>query len=177
MSFWATITNFLMNMPFWAIVEPDEGAVFLRGGKLHKTLTTGFYFKWPLYDRVRKIPCKEQVIDLKNQVVTTNDGTTVATSGAVKYRVDDAKQAILEVYDWDVSLRTLAISVIAERISKTAYTDLQIDDVEQDVQDSLEVESAGWGLEILSVWLTDFAQCKVYRIMTDEAAAPVIVED
>ena len=115
--------DFLLNMPPFGIVYPDEGGIFLRGGKYKRTLSAGFYWKWPFYDRIRKTNIKDQVINLPNQSITTIDRKILALSGTVRYEIEDAKKAILDVLDYDSSLQNLAMSLIAEYTTRAENID------------------------------------------------------
>lgn len=163
-----TLVRFLFNIPPWAFVFPDENGILLRGGKYKKTLTAGFYLKWPLYDRVQKIYIKEQIVNLPNQSVTTIDGTVLAISGTIRYEVSDGKKALLNVLNYDQSLQNLGLGTIAAYVSRVSQNSCTYSEIEREVLDELQSESEDWGLEILDFKLTDLAVHKVYRIMTQD---------
>lgn len=163
--FFSAISRFLLNIPPWAVIQPDEGGVFLRGGKYKRTLFTGFYLKWPIYDIVIKTPVKEQVINLPNQSITTKDDVLLAISGVIKYEIFDPKKAILNVQDYDESLQNLAMGTIASYVRRTSG---DYDDIEKEVLEELKMEADNWGIDILDFLITDFAEHKVFRIMTQD---------
>ena len=67
MSFWLKITEVLLNAPPFGIIFPNEGGVFIRGGKFKGVIWEGFYWKWPFYDSIRKVIVKQQRVNLPNQ--------------------------------------------------------------------------------------------------------------
>lgn len=169
MSFWAKLTEFLLNVPPWATVFPNEGGVFLRGGKYKETLTAGFYIKWPIYDVVQKLNVTTQPINLPNQSIITKDDHTVAASGAIEYSIGDARKAILCVLNFDVSLQNLAMGTIAHYLNRKNYADcMDISGIEREVLGVLEKRVESWGLCITDFLITDLAEHKVFRVMSKD---------
>jgi regulator of protease activity HflC (stomatin/prohibitin superfamily) len=174
MQLFTKITEFLLNVPPFKVVLQNEGGVFLRGGKYRKTLKPGFYWKLPLYDYIQKICVTQQVVNLPNQSLTAKDGRVLALSGTLKYQIEDVRKALLNVYDYDQSLINLAMSALGEYVSlsnDTSYESICIE-----VTESIQSDAEEWGIDILDFWLTDFAEHKVYRIMTLDAPTVVIDE-
>jgi regulator of protease activity HflC (stomatin/prohibitin superfamily) len=169
------IVELLLNLPPFKIVFQNEQGVFLRGGKYKRTLKPGFYWKFPLYDYIQKVCVVQQVVNLPNQSLTTKDSRVLALSGTLKYQLSDAKQALLNVYDYDVSLQNVAMSALGEYISTAEKIDYN--EICSDVTETIQGEAENWGIEILDFWLTDFAEHKVYRIMSLDAPQPVIVDE
>jgi len=167
MNFLASIIAWLQNVPPFGVVMPDEGGVYIRGGRYKRTLAPGFYLKWPIYDSIKTVSVKEQVVELASQSVTAKDGRTLALGGAIKYEVSDPRKALLEVYDYDTSLSNLALGVIASYVSRAK--DASYDAICREVLSELQVEAESWGLEILDFWLTDNAKHRVIRLMQDRA--------
>lgn len=177
MSLWSALAQFLLKVPPFRVIWPDQQGIWLRGGKYLRTVTGGFYWKWPIYDEIPFIRVKEQVINLPNQSVSSKDGTIYAASGAIKYEVRDGRRALLEVVDYDTSLQNLAMGVIGEYICGSRSEECRPVDICREVQDALEVDAEKWGLEILDFWLTDFAEHKVYRIMSHDIPIGFIEPD
>lgn len=175
MALWANLAEFLLKIPPYAIINPDERGVFMRGGRYRRNLSPGFYFKWPIYDEVKIIPVKEQVINLPNQSVTTKDGKQLALSGAIRYEVDGPSRALLNVLDYDTSLQNLAMSVLASFVSRVNADRCDYDTLCKEVLEELQSEAENWGLEVMDFWLTDFVEHKVYRIMTHDT--PIILDE
>lgn len=173
--FLAKITDFLLTIPPWTVVFPDEHGIFIRGGKYTRTLLPGFYFKYPVYDTIRKMNVKEQIIDLPSQSVTNRLGKILALSGTIRYQVYDAKKAMLDVLDYDESIQNLAMSLIAEFVSQTERCKHQ--DICESVLSDLNAAADRWGIEVLDFWLTDYAEHKVYRIMGDMGSNTVMIDE
>ena len=161
------ICDFLTNVPPFAVVFPDEGGVFLRGGKYKKTVYSGFYFKIPFYDTIAKIPIKEQVIDLPSQSLTAKDGKQKVIELTIRYEITDPYKAIISVQDYDRSLQNLAMGVAGEYISLIPSEDCTYGNIRKEVLDELKIESAEWGLDVLDVKLKTFANHRVFRLLGD----------
>lgn len=167
------ILEYLLELlPVWLIFA-DEGGIFLRGGRYRATLKPGIYFKIPLLDRIWTIKVIEQTVNLPNQSVTTRDGKTLAVSGAVRYEIEDAKKALLSIYNYDTSIQNIAMATIASVISRTPYSDCKYDFIAQEAFEELQAEAEGWGIEIDDVWLTDLVVHKAYRLMMADVPVPV----
>lgn len=162
----AKLLELLLNAGFITIVQPDQVAVLVRFGRFKRSLAGGFYWKWPLLDTVRKTPCKDQSIDLKNQHVQSQQGITYAISGYILYRVIDAQKDILEVHDYDVSLPRYVMHEIASAVS-IPDNEPRMRDIEQIVSESISDQAEHWGLDILEFGLTDFSRAKVIRLVQE----------
>jgi len=177
MDFWSKLTEFLLNIPPYAIVMPNEGGVYLRGGRHRKTLGEGFYWKWPIYDIVQKCVVTTQVINLPNQSVTTQDGHIMAVSGAIEYSISDARKALLCIQDYDTSLQNLGMALICHYLNRQSLKTCGISDLEKDVLRGLRVRVDDWGLCISKFWVTDFAEHKVYRIMAHDTPVSLFLPE
>lgn len=177
MELWTSITKLLLNVPPWAFVYPNEGAVFLRGGKYRTTLSAGFYWKLPVYDSIQKLDVTTQVINLPNQSVTSKDKHCVAASGAIEYSISDARKALLCVQDFDTSLQNLAMGTIAHYLNRKNYEECtEISGLEREVLEALRRRVKEWGLFITKFWITDLAEHKVYRIMSHDTPVSLLVD-
>ena len=157
------------------MVFPDEEGIFLRGGKYKKKLSAGFYFKYPVYDHVEKLGIKEQIVDLPSQSVTTPEGKIIALSGTIRYEIKSAKKALLNVLDYDDSIKNLTMSLIAEYVSKArepGYEDIRVA-----VLEDLSEAAEQWGIEVLDFWLTTYAEHKVYRILGQDTLNTLVMNE
>jgi len=162
---WATIAEVLTNIPPFGVVFPDEGGVFLRGGKFKCAVEAGFYWKWPYYDSIRKIDTKEQVVDLDNEAVSTRDGITLGLSGVVTYEVENPRLAILNVRDYDESLQTIATQHLCSYVSRLRFADLTYDNICAEVLSELRVSGTMWGLDVTEFGLNEFSKVRVLRLL------------
>lgn len=157
------IVDLFKNLPPFAIIQPDEVGVFTRLGKFKRSLGNGFYWKLPILDMIRKTASKEQTIDLANQTIESKVGESYTVSGYLKYRVVDPAKALLEVFDYDVSLPRQAMCEIAcivgtmERPTQARVTEA--------VTESIDEYAEQWGLEILEFGVVEFTRTITIRLM------------
>lgn len=164
--------------PRFNSVFPNEGGVFLRMGRYKRTLEPGLYFCLPIIDEVQKLDVTPQVINLPNQSITTKDSRTLAVSGAVEYSIYDPKKALLQVQNFDASLQNLSMGIIANYVKQRSYQDcIKIDGLEQEVIDRIKDRAGDWGLKVTKFWITDLAEHRVYRLMTQDSPAVILPED
>jgi len=164
--------------PRFAALFPNEGGVFLRMGKYKKTLGPGLYFCFPIIDEIQKLDVTPQVINLPNQSVTTKDSKTLAISGAVEYSICDPRKALLEVQNFDASLQNLSMGIIGDYIKQRSYQDcIKLNGLEGKVIGGIRDRASDWGLKVTRFWITDLAQHRVYRLMTQDTPTMVLPKE
>ena len=151
-------------------VLPDEGGVRITFGRIVKTLKPGWYTYWPPIQHVQKIGVTPQCVDLRPQSVLTSDNKDMVISGAILYKISDARKAILEVQDYDRSVQTLALGVIAEFMGGHSSEKLEIPILRELILTKVREEAQGFGLKIMRVYITDLGSCKNLRILGEVEA-------
>jgi len=146
-------------------VQPDEGGVRITLGRKVKTLKPGWYLYWPPIQHVEKISIPPQCVDLRAQSVLTIDNKDMSISGAILYKISDARKAILDVQDYDRSIQALSLGVILEYACSHRSDDLNIETLRDLIVTKIREEAAGLGLKIMRVYITDIGNCKNLRIM------------
>ena len=177
---WLTrlIDRLLSIFPRLVIIAPDETGVrytpkIVRG--IYVTnLTPGYWIYWPLIQNIEIIKCKTQIVDLRPQSIATKDDQELIISGAIKYRVISARKALLEVYDYDKNVQTLALGVIAKFANQKTYDECKsIKDLEAELLRGVREAAAGFGLKIMQVYITDLCRAKSFRIMGETQIVPI----
>lgn len=152
--------------PRLQMVEPSEGGVRITFGKYVKTLKPGWYVFWPVIQSCDTVDVVPQVVDLRPQSCLTGDMRDVVISGGVKYRVTDARKAMLDVADYDKDIQVMSLGIIADFISKHLFEDINEFDALTDViLTGIREEAAGMGLKIMKVYITDIGTNKNIRMM------------
>lgn len=164
--------------PRFGTIFPNEKGVFLRMGRYKRSLEPGLYFCFPIIDEIQKLDVTPQVINLPNQSVTTKDSKALAISGTVEYSISNPRKALLEVQNFDASLQNLSMGVIANYVKGRSYQDcIKLNGLEQEIVKEIKNKACEWGLEVTTFWVTDLAEHKVYRLMTQDTPTAVIPED
>lgn len=158
------------------MVDPDESAVRVTArwpwsGVWIKDLEAGLYWYVPLFQHCESIKIKVQVKDLRCQSVWTKDGHELAISGTIRYRVDNARKAILEVFDPDENVQNTGLKIIFRFVTQRELSNLRgsLADLEREILSGLRDASRGWGLKIEDVGLTDIGRTRNIRLLTNES--------
>jgi len=152
------------------LVDPDESGVRVTLGKYVKELIPGWYIFLPLIQTCEKIKVVTQVVDLRPQSVRTIDGKEIILSGAVKYKVTSAKDAILNLYNYDANIQTLALGIIFDYVSSKSSEETEfVNYLKQEILRGLREASRGWGLKIEQIYLTDIGKVRNLRILLNES--------
>ena len=171
---WLTrlIDRLLSIFPRLVIVAPDESGVRctpkLADGVYITPLTPGWWLYWPLIQQIETIRCKTQVKDLRPQSVWTLDRVEMTVSGAIRYRVRSAQKALLEVFDYDQNIQAVALGIIQQYIREHELQNLNTQRIEAEVLKGVREASAGWGLYIEKVYITDIGRTWNIRLLTNE---------
>ena len=168
---WLTnlINRILAIFPRIVIIAPDEAGVrctphLIRGIRI-TDLVPGWWFYWPVFQQFVAIKVKTQVVDLRPQSVWTADGRELVISGSIKYRVDSAAKAILDVFDYDENICTLALGIIFDFVNGQTLDELNTIQLRDEILKGLREASRGWGLKMEQVYLTDIGRVKNIRLL------------
>ena len=156
------------------LVNPDEGGVRITLGSQYCSTPPGWYVYWPLIQGVEKIVVTPQVIDLRVQSVFTKDRKDMCFGGGIMYRVDDPVKAILKVQDYDKSLYTLALGIVAEYINEHDYNDCIIKGIREEILKGIREAATGWGLKIMKMYVTDFGTTWNLRLLTNRPIETIL---
>ncbi len=159
------------------LVNPDEGGVRITLGSRYHPTPPGWYLYLPLIQDCFNITVTPQVVDLRAQSVFTKDRHDLCIGGGIMYRVDDAVKAMLKVQDYDKSLYTLALGIIANHMNEHDLADCTIAGIREAVLKGVRDDAAGWGLKIMRVYITDFGTTRNLRVLTDRPVGTVLDED
>jgi len=165
------------------MVDPDEGGVRITArwpfaGVWIKDLGAGLYWYVPLFQHIEAVKVKVQVKDLRCQSVWTKDGHELAISGTIRYRVDNAKKAILEVFEYDENIQNTGLKIIFRFVTQRGLDELRgcLADLEREILSGLREASRGWGLKIEDVGLTDIGRTRNLRLLTNESLMTIKTE-
>ena len=153
-------------IPSLWLVDPDESGVRTTCGTRVKDTPPGWYLLWRVIQAAEKIKVVPQVIDLRGQSITTKDGKSILISGAVQYKVTNARKAILEVYDYDSNLQNIALGVLARYVAAHTYDECrEVGALEKEVLSGVRDAASGWGLRIMRCYLTDMCESRCIRVV------------
>lgn len=166
---------FFRFVPQIFLVAPDEAGVRitpkLRKGVWVRDLEPGWWLYWPVLQSAEKIRVKTQVVDLRPQSVWTADRHEVVISGCIKYRVENARKALLDVFDFDANIQTLALGIIFDFVTARELGDLKqnLQSLKSEILKGVRETSRGWGLRVEAIYLTDIGKVRNLRLLTNES--------
>ena len=159
-------------------VQPDEAGVRITLGNKVKAIGPGPWLYWPVVQDITVVTVTPQVVDLRGQS-SISSGRDYVISGAIMYRIDSAEKAILAVQDFDQSLQTLSLGIIA---NYSKLHDLSQPDafelLQTEILKGVREAASGWGLKIMKVYLTDLGNVTNIRVIGGYTTViPVVGEE
>ena len=138
------------------IVPQGEVWTVERFGAYTRMLNPGLHFLLPFIDRIgRRLNVQEQVLDIPEQSVITNDNATVTVDGVIYYRVLEADKAAYQVADLPRALDTLAMTNIRAVIGALELdaTLSSRDGINTSLLAILDGATSAWGVKVSRIEL------------------------
>ncbi len=157
MGLFTKLWEIICQIPPFIVVNHYELAVRLRFGKFTTPLGPGIHWRIPLVHEVITCDCKEAAIDLSSQVIGD-----MAVESTLRYEVEDAELALLEVTDYEDSLINFTIGLIGERMLIGNYTSKEL---AVEVLEDLQLEAETWGINVMRLKFSTFAKARVLRLL------------
>lgn len=154
-------------IPFW-IVKQTNNAVLLRFGKYKKILQPGFYWKWPFADEIISHHVMTALLSIPVQSLTTKDGQQIVVKAVVKYKVDDVKPLLLEIWDSTDAISDVTQSIVKKQIHMRTWQQCNDDDIDNEITKKLRVEIKKWGISIENVTMTDMGITPSIRLFNEQ---------
>lgn len=156
------------------VVRATHGAVKWVCGKKIVALEPGLHIWWPLTTEVEVIVTARQTLAIPDQVMTTKDGRKVSVKTLVVYRIPDVVRAIGKVnWDVDTTINDLTQSAVIRVIATHTYDEVMHGIADETITKTLTHETRRelrqFGVHISRCKLVDFAECKVFKLLTSQA--------
>ncbi|KKN66031.1 hypothetical protein LCGC14_0475090 [marine sediment metagenome] len=159
----------LSIFPRLYMVNPDEGGCRITLGRYTYPLIPGWYIYWPLIQQMAVIAVMPQVKDVRIQSVWSFDQVDLCIGLAIKYRIKNATAAIMKVQDYDQSLQNLALVACVDYITVSTRDEIQVVEMKDVITKALQAKARGWGIDVLSVGITDIGKTRNIRLLTNTA--------
>lgn len=144
----------------WIIIDQWQGGIILRLGIPHRVLTPGFHWKWPFIES----PATQNVVVtttvLSAQSIIAPDGKVYTAEGVVRWRIDDVKPYICDVWDSANVIIDSAKSSIAETIRGEG-----IDEISNKVTKKSRNTLKKYGIYVEEITITTLAPIKCIRLI------------
>lgn len=167
----------LMLFPRIAIIRATHGGVKWYWGKKAIPLNPGLHVYWPLTTEIEILPTARQTANIPTQVLTTKDDKKITIGIVVVYRINDVVLAFGKTnWDVDTTINDIAQAAVVSIIAGHTFDGLLAKIGEDTMNDRLtevaKKELSKFGVAVLECKLTDFAECRVLKIMFDTPKIP-----
>ncbi len=137
------------------IVRPVEQGIVEFLGRYSRTAGAGINLIIPVLFKMHKINITERRVDIDPQSIITKDKLNAEVDGVVYYKVVDAKKAIYEVNNFELSVPSLAKTTLRAVIGKMTLTEANEnrDEINSRVEEILDMEVSKWGINVVRVEL------------------------
>jgi len=142
----------LLSAAIKIVQEYERGGVF-RLGRFVGLRGPGLVFLIPFIERMRKMDLRVVTMDVPSQECITVDNVTVKVDAVVYFRVVDAANAILKVYDYAKATYLLAQTTLRNVVGQSALDELlaQRDRLNAKIQVSVDEGTDPWGIKVSMV--------------------------
>ena len=162
------------------VVDQYERAVVLRLGKFKRELGPGFHWLWPLaIECALKANVVPESNDLPAQAITTADGKNVVFSAVVVYQVRDVRKLLLETEDAETVLADASRGTLRRALCALDWDELRRggEQLDQELTQAVRSKAFRWGIEVLSVSLSDLSRTAVLRLVHDTDSRRAVYSD
>jgi membrane protease subunit HflC len=141
---------------FWVVVDEDEEAVLLRNGVFRNHLTPGLHWKIPMQiDRERVMKVVPDTYNMSPQALTTKDGKQIVVSLVVKFRISNARKALLEVTDMEGVIKDCALGATAQLVQANDWETVRSAAFKDELTKAARPDASECGVKIISVKFAD----------------------
>jgi len=167
----------LKFVPRIVIVRATHAGVKWRMGAKVQAMPPGLHWYWPLTTDVEILVTARQTNNVPMQVLMTKDRVKLVAGTVVVFKIRDIVQAIGK-NNWDVDTTVNDITqaalagVIAESTFDELLTGLSSGDLNTKLTHTVRKELRQFGVFVSRCKLGNFADCRVYKLVTTEKAQP-----
>ena len=147
----------------WQIIDEDEAGLILRLGKLNRTLTSGFHWKWPCLEQPRVCNTAVDILNLNEQTIETDDGAQVTISCVVNYHVHNPSKALLKITDYDECIADACYGEIGMAVADNLNEDLNTEEFRDLLRDLCHKQTVKFGVTINSVGIENLCKARALR--------------
>lgn len=153
----------------WTILTDDACGLVRRLGVTNRVLTRGWNWKWPVIEQALEVCSALDSIALREQSLTTRDGTQVTLRVVITYRVIDPVKWIVEVDNPETVLNDAGCLAASELVPELDAAEvLQGTEFVSKLARRVRARAKRWGVEIDGVGLADRTAAPTVRLMGDK---------
>ncbi len=139
------------------VVKQYEMGVLFRLGQAVGTRGPGLHVTVPIIDRMHRVSLRLITMPITGLKLVTSDNISVRGSAVAYYRVVDAMKSFVHLSDTNAAVDHLTQSAIRKVVAQRTVQQLLVDveGVSADIKTILDAATAEWGVQVISVELTD----------------------
>ena len=143
------------------IIRPTHRAAIETLGKYTRFQKSGITFIVPFIQKMYSVNITDQLVDVMRQEVITKDNLNCTVDAQVYFKVGNSehelKSALYQVNDYGVQIVQLARTTLRNVIGDNMFKDVnsQRGKLNQEVFDTMAVETKDWGITIVRVELKE----------------------
>jgi regulator of protease activity HflC (stomatin/prohibitin superfamily) len=162
----------LKFFPRIVIVRATHGGVKWKRGSRVKAMNPGLHLYWPLTTDIEVVVTARQTLSLPIQVLTTKDNKKVVVGTVVVYKIKDVVHAIGRMnWDVDTTINDITQAAVVNVVAKHTFQEIMDmignDSFTDQLTDAVRKELRPFGVSVRRCKLVDFADCKVYKLVTN----------
>ena len=135
------------------ILMQFERAVVFTLGTYSYTSGPGLIIVIPFLQNYVRVDMRVMVEDVPPQDVISRDNVTVKVSAVIYYKVTDAANSVIQVYNFRRAVSELSQTTLRSVLGKHELDDMlsERDKLNRDIQEIIEKQSTAWGVHIQNV--------------------------
>ena len=156
------------------IIFEYKRALKFRFGKYITTLQPGFRWIIPIVETIQVVDIRVITINIVSQEVMTEDNVPCSIDGVVFFKVTDPEMAVLEVEEYNFAITQLSQAALRDVCGKVELDTIlsKREEMGKNIKKIVEVETKGWGIEIIDVKIKDIQLPEnMKRMMANQAEA------
>jgi regulator of protease activity HflC (stomatin/prohibitin superfamily) len=145
----------LLVMAAIRILREYERAVVFQLGRFWKVKGPGLILVIPIIQQAVKVDMRIRVQDVPHQDIISRDNVLVKVNAVVYYRVMDARNAIIQVEDFNNATSQLAQTTLRSVLGQHELDQMlaERDKLNTDLQRILDEQTESWGIKVSNVEL------------------------
>jgi regulator of protease activity HflC (stomatin/prohibitin superfamily) len=151
------VVGFFIVVAAVRIVPQYEEGVLLTFGRYNRDVKPGLNIIIPIVDRLITVDKRITTVDIPKQEVMTRDNVPVAVNAVVYFRVQNTKDAILEIQNYTYAVAQYAQTALRDVIGGISLDTLLVEreSIAQDIKKLVDAETDKWGVDITAIKIQD----------------------
>lgn len=149
--FWEILKEVYESFAFIEVVAPWSGGIQVRMGKYVRTVSGGWWLKFPFgIDVFYTMNVRPKALELEEQALTTLDGLDIVVKGVCIWSVFDVKKAFLDVDDVEDTLDDIVLGIIQNVVDFQDWDYLRTEDCRKEIKRAIQRQARKWGVSVTS---------------------------